>query len=409
MGGAAGHTTGGDQVTRHHAGRMAAMAAALTLTLIGVTAPAPAAAQASDWWQSLWRLDEVWRLTEGEGTVVAVIDSGVDEVPELAGAVLPGTDLDGKAPDGRTDEGENKHGTRMALLIAGRGTVSGLRGIAPATTILPIMFPNSTLDGNSRGFTRGILYAVEQGAHVINISMGHPGECPQHLSDAIRYAISRDVIVVAASGNLHGGHSWRPTHGTPGNCPGAITVGAIGPQLEPWRDSHRSEHVDVTAPGAEIYVPSVNGGIGVGRGTSNAAALVSGTLALLRAAYPEASAHDLVTRLIATTQDLGEPGRDDATGHGLVRPLDALTATIPDGTPNPVYDPLGDLTNVAAPTLPGTPKPSAPDFAPPPVGGAGTGTGDGTPPVALLAVGLGLLAAAVVALILLIRLRPTRP
>jgi type VII secretion-associated serine protease mycosin len=390
-------------VTRRTAGRLASTAAAVVLTLATVTAPTPAAAQASDWWQSLWRLDEVWRLSEGEGVVVAVIDSGVEEVPELAGAVLPGTDLSGNAPDARTDHDPDAHGTRMALLIAGRGTVTGLRGVAPAATILPLTYTSAPAIPSDEAFADSILSAVEQGAHVINISMASPGECGPYLSEAVRYAISRGAIVVAASGNHPVG-----SPDLPGSCPGVITVGAIGPQLEPWHYSLRSEHVDVAAPGAELPVPHVDGRIVVVSGTSDATAMVSGTLALLRAAYPDASAYDLVTRLIATTRDLGEPGRDDATGYGLVQPLDALTATVPDDTPNPVYDPLGDLTNVPSPTSPSEPRPSAPNFAPPPpVGGAGTGTGDDTLPVALLAVGAALLTAAVVALVLVIRRRPT--
>lgn len=384
-------------------GRLGSIVVAVTLALTGFTAPAAAAAQASDWWQSLWRLDEVWRISQGEGAVVAVLDSGVDVVPELAGAVRPGTDLSGEAPDGRIDYDEDTHGTEMALMIAGRGTVSGLRGVAPAATILPIAFPFHADYLFGEGVAQGILFAVENGAHIVNISMAGPtleGECPQYLSDAVRYAISRDVIVVAGSGNFAEGPS-----GAPGNCPGVITVGAIGPQLEPWRDSHRSEYVAVAAPGVELASPSVDGRIEPSEGTSNSAALVSGTLALLRSAFPEASADDLVTRLVATTQDLADPGRDDATGHGLVRPLEALTATVPADAPNPVYDPLGDLTGIVdPPTVPYEPPPSAPDLAPPPVAGESEDPA-GIPllPVGLVAAGVALLT--VVAIVVVARSR----
>lgn len=325
------------------------LAAASAALFAGLPSP-PASAQSDladgQWWRTQLEMDEVWRISQGDGVTVAVIDSGVDaSVPELSGTVVPGADLVDGNGDGTVDRHPEGHGTGMASLIAGRGGDRGYRGVAPSATILPIAVLGD--DESTDSDIEGIRFAVDNGADIISMSLGTPGTCPGPYVDAIRYAADHDVIVVAASGNDPSGLSAYP-----GNCPGVLTVGATDRQLSPWEDSHRSEHVDVAAPGVGISSIGPGGDVYGGEGTSSATALVSGVIALLRAEFPDDSADQILRRVFHTVGDIHTPGRDDATGYGIVQPIHALTEPLPPDAPNPVYERLND---VAAPLEPGAP------------------------------------------------------
>lgn len=363
----------------------------LLVVLAGATAPASAAAaQGNDdqWWYVQWRMDEVRPITDGTGVTVAVLDSGVDaSLPDLSGAVVPGTNVIDGGGDGRTDLDDPGHGTVMATLIAGRGGSHGLPGVAPGATILPVTVSTGDSVESELAvdwFEQAIRYATDNGADIISMSQAARGSlqdedgCPAALAEAVRYAASQDVIVVAGSGNSEATASFFP-----GNCPGVLTVGATDQQLEPWADSHRSEYVDVTGPGVDNLLVARDGRLFQGSGTSNATALVSGAIALVRAAFPDASADEILARVIHTARDIGAGGWDEATGYGIVRPFQALTGEVPGDAPNPVWDGLDDPA--ATPTPSGTTGPD-PGAAPDPDGS------DGSLPVAiLLAGGIGLL------------------
>ncbi|GAB3796548.1 hypothetical protein GCM10027605_04690 [Micromonospora zhanjiangensis] len=154
-----------------------------------------------------WQIQELdartaWKLSTGQGVTVAVIDSGVDgSHPDLAGQVLPGTDLVRESGDGQFDP--VGHGTTVAGLIAGRRDDSrGVVGLAPEAKILPVR----VLDEENRYddaliVARGVRWAVDNGAQVINMSLGGTGDSPA-LAAALDYAFARDVVVVACTGNL---------------------------------------------------------------------------------------------------------------------------------------------------------------------------------------------------------------
>src|SRR5690606_6611141 len=232
---------GGDPVTRGPGIRPARALAAAALVLasgLGVAvAPAtPAVAQDGQWWHEAWRMPEVWQITDGSGVTVAVVDSGVDaSVPDLAGAVVPGADIIGAGTDGRVDTSESGHGTGMASLIASRGTASGVVGVAPGAAILPINLgppeDRANVDGR-QDFSAAIKYAADQGAAVVNVSRGAfvsgPEPCPPPVAEAVRYAIERDVVVVASTRNEPDGPAAYPE-----SCPGVVTVGALTPDLAP--------------------------------------------------------------------------------------------------------------------------------------------------------------------------------
>jgi subtilisin family serine protease len=290
--------------------------------------------RAESWWADVWKLDSVWDLARGSGILVAVVDGGVQaNVLEFRGAVVQGRDLQ-NGHDGRVDLDSESHGTAMAALVAGRERAgSHVIGVAPNSMILPIAIGG---DGGGVSTASAIRYAVNHQAHVISMSYGSAAfDCPPILRAAVGYALDHDVVLVAAAGNDGDGGNAAEI---PAACPGVVAVGAVDEAGRPWVGTQRQAYVDLAAPGVRITSVDKRGQARVGTGTSDAAALVSGVVALVRGRFPGMSGREVVGRLLATARDAGAPGRDDQTGFGIVRPLEALTARVPAGSPNPVYE-----------------------------------------------------------------------
>ncbi|WP_229402647.1 S8 family serine peptidase [Micromonospora okii] len=346
----------------------AAVLALVTAAGAGLSA-APAPARAADtvrglqWYLDTLRISEAHKLTRGEGVTVAVVDGGVHAAhPALRGQVLKGTSLSDAVPaDGRSDpDREAGHGTKMAGVIAGRGGGSMTQlGIAPGAKILPVAL------GLPREWdiAGGIRWAVDHGADVINLSIGGEGSDPQ-VTEAVRYALDKGVVLVAAAGN-------RPTNRAvpmPANIPGVLAVSAVGRTGSLWSGSITGPEVGLAAPGERVIGPvpppvSPNG-YGVASGSSDAAAVVSGAAALVRSRYPDLDAANVVNRLIRTARDRGASGRDPEYGFGTLDVLAALTASVPKVGGNPL------LTGAS-------PKPDAAG------GDEGDDDGDDGPPVTI--------------------------
>jgi type VII secretion-associated serine protease mycosin len=353
------------------------LAAATAMALAALVAPPfdPASAAAAprprseEWWFPKWTIeDQVWPQTRGAGVTVAVIDSGADaSLPGLRGVVLPGTDLDFKKGDGRTDTDTTNggHGTAMTELIAGQGQDSGMVGVAPEAKILPIVAGRF-----SDNMNLAIRYAADHGAKVISISEGYPDVpiggrlCSSPVQDAIAYAASKDVVVVAAAGNEG---DARNTPDWPADCAGVLAVGAINDNAVPWTKTQRQPYVSVAAPGIQVYSVWKGGRFLRTSGTSVATALTSAAVALVRAKNPNLSARQVVQRVINTAVDAGPPGRDNATGHGVVIPFKAMTTEVPSNAANPPYTALdkylADKKTRSQPTFKPT-KPAASESSP---------------------------------------------
>jgi hypothetical protein len=385
------------------------MAAALSVPLIflfgALDAILPAAAavphavaapedQTSDgqWWFRSLDVERSWRSgARGQGMTVAVLDTGVQaDRSELSGVVLPGSDFAGG--DGRTDhdpEGDG-HGTHMAILVAGQGGTSGMVGIAPEARILP---GDNTRDSDVAAQIR---WAVDKGAKVINMSFGIEGACPRAEAAAVRYALREGAVLVASAGNsrLEGNAVEYPS-----SCPGVIAVGALDEEDQVWSGSNTGPRLGLAAPGVYLVGVDNHGELGYWDGTSGASALVSAAVALVWSAHPELTNRQVVARLLATAEDLGPRGRDVQSGFGAVRPYQAITADVPAGADNPIFDAAG---------VGGTSDPSATDrtatsSAPEPGSGDEPGRGaggdrDGVSGTVLIAVavGFGLLVLAII-------------
>ncbi|MUN34998.1 S8 family serine peptidase [Actinomadura litoris] len=307
------------------------LSAAVVLPGSAAAAPKPLA---QEWWFPAWGVDDLlWPISKGAGVTVAVIDTGVQSnVPDLRNAVLPGMDAESGSGDGRTDgdTGElHGHGTAMASLIAAQGTGTGLVGVAPEAKILPIVGQSTD------AYAKGIRYATDHGAKVVNLSQAVPGACPANLQESIAYALDKDVVIVAGAGNDGAGGN---ASNSPANCKGVLAVGAVDAQLRPWEKTQRQPYVTVAGPGVRAPVVVKSGKLISGSGTSAASALTSGAIALVRAKFPEMKNRELVRQLIASAKDVSDKGQDDRTGYGMVRPYRLLAQKAPQGSANPVFE-----------------------------------------------------------------------
>ncbi|HEY3009492.1 MAG TPA: type VII secretion-associated serine protease mycosin [Micromonosporaceae bacterium] len=343
-----------------------AIAGLLAAAAATVASPPPAYAAAScasppeqtqpiravPWAQRWFASDRLVPITDGRGVVVAVIDSGVDaRHPQLRGRVLPGKDfLDpGPGNDGRLDC--VGHGTAVASIIAATKTEGmGLRGIAPGAEILPVrVSEQEVINGEASGrtvsparFAEAIRWAADHGADVLNLSVVLYEDVPA-VREAVRYAIAKDVVVVAAVGNLHQQRDPRPY---PAAYDSVIGVGAIGQDGLREEFSQVGSYVDIVAPGGGVTVATPGRGHAIESGTSYAAPFVSAAAALIRRLHAGLSAADVRRRLEATA-DPSPGGRDSAAyGAGVVDPYRAAVDLIgssqvnrPAPLPPPRVDP----------------------------------------------------------------------
>jgi type VII secretion-associated serine protease mycosin len=312
---------------------------------------APTSALADSVRDQQWHLNflDVTRAQEisrGAGVTVAVVDSGVDsEHPDLRGNVLDGYDVQGEPGVGRKDK--NGHGTGMAGLIAAHGNgPDGALGVAPEAVILPVRVLGAT--GYGAGIGAGVRWAVDHGARVINLSLGGDDGTYAGISSAIDYAKSRDIVVVAAAGNT----GREVDVGFPANKPGVVAVGGINKQGSDSATTVKGLALVVCAPSEEIMMPWLDGKYYRGDGgTSSAAAIVSGVVALIRSKYPQLNAQQVINRLTATATDKGDPGHDRLYGYGIVDPVKALTATLPGEGPPDVAHPKQESHPLRTPVL----------------------------------------------------------
>ncbi|MGC5322797.1 S8 family serine peptidase [Micromonospora arida] len=329
-------------------GRRSALRFAVAVSMVGavvgsgvVGLPAPASAadtvRGLQWYLDALQIPRAHEITKGRGVTIAVIDSGVDAThPALAGQLAgrPGAAPAG-SPQGWVDrDAEEGHGTSMAGLIVGRGGDQNRQlGIAPEAKVLPIALSGSEGDGNDGEVARDIRWATDAGADVISLSIGFEQPASIRIVEAVQYALSKNVVLVAATGE--GGR----TVNSPANTPGVVAVNATTRSGDLSRYSVGGSEVVLAAPGDDIIapVPTVveDNGYAVASGTSQATAILAGVAALVRSRYPNLNAANVINRLIRTARDAGVPGRDPEFGFGTVDALAALQRPVPavDGNP----------------------------------------------------------------------------
>ncbi len=308
---------------------------------------------------NLWGLNRInaeaaWdNSPKGEGVVVAVLDTGVDMTHEdLAGNIwvatreTPGNGIDDDG-NGYVDDvngwdfvnndnypmDDHHHGTHVAGTIAAIGNNGkGVIGVAPKAKIMALKFLDDIGNGNNTNAAKGLVYATDNGADIINNSWVAEQRCDSTtqgeitvLKDAINYAHNRGVLVVAAAGNSN----RDVADFSPAGCPNVIAVSATDSLNAKASFSNYGNKIDVAAPGVDIW-SSVPGGYGHLQGTSMACPHVVGVAALVLSKYPTFDNNQIVRQILGKSTDIGSTGFDSNFGYGLVNAMNSLNIDTPD-------------------------------------------------------------------------------
>jgi thermitase len=310
-----------------------------------------------------WAIDKMavpaaWRVTTGSVTItIAIVDTGLDLAhPDLASKVwtnageIPGNGVDddgnGKVDDvhgwhfyhvdnGVTyDPAEDAHvqddaghGTHVAgIAAAAANNGIGIAGLAWGSHVLPVKVLNERGDGWYSDIAAGIVYAADNGARIINLSLGGAAASAA-LCEAVRYAVDKGSLVVAAAGNDAGAVNY------PAACPHALAVAATDAADSHPDSSSHGPQVAVAAPGVSIYSTWYFSGLHQSgyrfeTGTSMAAPQVSGVAALVRSAQPQWTPGQVAFQLERTADDLGAPSWDPLFGWGRINAARAVTASL---------------------------------------------------------------------------------
>ncbi|WNB92412.1 S8 family peptidase [Bacillus sp. NEB1478] len=227
--------------------------------------------------------EQAWDVTQSSSSVkIAVVDTGVDyNHPDLEGKVIKGHDF---VADDENPIDENEHGTHVAgIAAANTNNGVGVAGLAPKASILAVRVLDAEGSGSLDDVAQGIRYAADQGAQVINLSLG--GNLgTKTLEDAVNYAWNKGSVVVAAAGN-----SGVALPSYPAYYENAIAVAATDQNDQKASFSNFGTWVDIAAPGVDIYSTIPLNRYASFSGTSMASPVVAGVAGLLAAQGKNAS------------------------------------------------------------------------------------------------------------------------
>ncbi|MDR7279377.1 S8 family serine peptidase [Catenuloplanes atrovinosus] len=239
-----------------------------------------------------------WSMTTGAAVTVAVLDTGVNPVSDLAGRVLPGYDFINDDANAADDEG---HGTAVASVIAGAGDDGdGMAGVCWTCRILPVKVLDDEGSGDYVSIAKGIRYAADQGAKIINMSLAGSASSPL-LNSAVQYATDRGSLVIAAAGNEN-----TAARQYPAAIPQVLSVGGStsGDARYSW-SNYGTGWVDIAAPGCNVAQDYLSRGYLDFCGTSSATPLVAGVAALMQSRAPSVSGPFIGTVLSHSASPLG--------------------------------------------------------------------------------------------------------
>lgn len=283
---------------------------------------------------------EAWEIHTGDNkTVIAIVDTGVDlDHPDLQANLWQneaeiadnGVDDDNNgyiddrqgwdfADNDKSANDDNGHGTHVAGIAAAVGDNGlGVTGVSWRARIMPLKMLDSGGNGSTFDLAQAVYYAADNGAQIINMSLG--GTCGSwpDVEDAVSHALSKNVLVVAASGNQNSAVFC------PAAFEGVMAVGATNRFDARWFGSNYGDDLDVVAPGESIYSTTNNGQYGKKTGTSMATPYVSGLAALIWSYEPALNSYQVGDVIRYTSDDLGAVGKDIFFGYGRINAWGAL-------------------------------------------------------------------------------------
>jgi thermitase len=318
-----------------------------------------------------------WDVTHGSFTVhVAVLDTGIYD--EASTRVAPDgglghPDLRGKVSqrqnftsDATTDD-EFGHGTHVAGIIgANTNNGVGVASVGYDTGLLNVKVLNSAGSGSESWIANGIRWATDHGAQVINLSLGSAGACSATMRDAVTYAWTHNVVVVAAAGN-----DGTARLESPASCPNVLAVASTDATDTMTPFSTHGRWVHVAAPGGYdalgngIWSTSMTGDYGYEVGTSMAAAHVSGLAALVWATAWGTTNAAVVNRIISTADAVPGTGTQWHFGRVNARAAVSPASSAPTATPSPLPTSTPTPLPTNTPTLPPTSTPTLPPSSTP--------------------------------------------
>jgi len=305
-----------------------------------------------EWGLTRIQASAAWDRVGGAPDVkVAVLDTGISNHPDLAGRVVLTKDFTGSGNGTNDVVG---HGTHVAgTIAAATNNGVGVAGIAFGSSLLVGKVLGDDGIGTISTVANGVVWAADNGAKVISMSLGADVACPTAMQDAVTYAWNKGVVVVAAAGN---DGVARPN--TPSNCTNAVPIGAVDSNDSKPGFSNYGSQVQVAAPGSMVLSTGLNGEYIWMSGTSMATPHAAGVAALIWASPYGTSNQAVVQRLFSTADRIAGTGSQWV--HGRINAMAAV-----GGSPSSPAEPSTPTPTPATPT-PMTPTPTAPTPTPSP-------------------------------------------
>ncbi len=290
-----------------------------------------------DRYSSQWHLPAInaaagWEISTGSADVaIAIIDSGIDPGhPDLADKLIPGYNF---LENNQVTNDVLGHGTAVAGCAAAQSdNLIGVAGVSWNSQLMPLVVLNSENWATYYDIARAIIYAVDHGVKVMNISIGGTSSSST-LQNAVDYAWERGAVIFSSAGN-----SATSTPNYPAACGNVVAVTATTSSDLPASFTTFGNWVDVAAPGSYILTTNRGGGYGSWNGTSFSSPITCGLASLVMSVNPALTNAQVVELIKAEADDLGAAGFDPYFGYGRINVSRTLTAAL-------AADPVADLTS----------------------------------------------------------------
>jgi subtilisin family serine protease len=309
-------------------------------------APVKISSDNIDWGIIRIGADRIWDRSTGSGVVIAIIDTGVQlDHPDLKQNVVTGYNFVSNTTNANDDNG---HGTHVAGIASAALNQIGTVGASHASKILPVKVLNNQGYGYLSDVAKGIYYAADSGARVINLSLGTSVDS-KTLRDAVNYAASKGVLLVGAAGN---------DGGAPCSYPAAYNavICVVATDNRNRLASFSNMGGELAAPGVSNYSTFIGSTYRYLSGTSMSSPHVAGAAAIVMSTCKDCSTSDVRKILQESAVDLGEVGKDVIFGYGLVDLISAMNS-LQDPVEEPIDEPKDEPTQEPVTSEPKKPSP----------------------------------------------------